>query len=216
MSKQPITIVISAAFAFALLSSFPVAVRAQNPTSDSAGAQVAAEEKASILGGVMQATSGAVNMYKLPAREARSFVGYLTQTFSLYQDLSVAENLRYLGKYLEEAEQCNRLGFMVAGELVAEGTPSSVKAERGGHLIELITDQPQEAADLLKRDLESWRVSMFGDRLHVIVEEEVPTGIRNLRDQLKAANIEVVKAYEEPYSLEDVFIAIVEKMRKRN
>ncbi len=25
--------------------------------------------------------------------------------------------------YLEEAEQCNRLGFMVAGELVAEGTP---------------------------------------------------------------------------------------------
>ena len=51
-----------------------------------------------ILGGVMQATSGAVEMYKVPARDARSFVGYLTQTFSLYQDLSVAENLRYLGE----------------------------------------------------------------------------------------------------------------------
>src|SRR5215475_6329443 len=51
-----------------------------------------------ILGGVMQATSGAAEMYRQPAREARSFVGYLTQTFSLYQDLSVAENLRYLGE----------------------------------------------------------------------------------------------------------------------
>jgi len=118
--------------------------------------------------------------------------------------------------YLEEAEQCNRLGFMVDGRLVAEGTPSSVKAERGGHLIELITDQPQKAADLLKHQCESWRVSLFGDRLHVVLDEEVDTGIRGLRDQLLAANIQVMKAYEEPYSLEDVFIAIVEKMRKRN
>ena len=32
--------------------------------------------------------------------------------------------------YLEEAEQCNRLGFMVAGELVAQGTPSGLKAQQ--------------------------------------------------------------------------------------
>jgi ABC-2 type transport system ATP-binding protein len=115
--------------------------------------------------------------------------------------------------YLEEAEQCNRLGFMVAGELVAEGTPSGVKAAQRGHLLELITDQPQEAADFLKQKRERWRVSLFGDRLHVIVDEEVETGIRNLRQQLWTAGIKVLKAYEEPYSLEDVFIAIVEKMR---
>ena len=52
--------------------------------------------------------------------------------------------------YLEEAEQCNRLGFMVAGELVAEGTPSGVKSQQGGHLIEFFVDQPQRAADLLR------------------------------------------------------------------
>ncbi|HKR21008.1 MAG TPA: ABC transporter ATP-binding protein, partial [Pyrinomonadaceae bacterium] len=51
-----------------------------------------------ILGGVMPATAGTVEMYNVPARDARSFVGYLTQAFSLYQDLSVAENLRYLGE----------------------------------------------------------------------------------------------------------------------
>ena len=54
--------------------------------------------------------------------------------------------------YLEEAEQCNRLGFMVAGELVAEGTPTAIKAAQPGHLLEFIVDQPQRALDLLKSD----------------------------------------------------------------
>src|SRR5947208_7002962 len=51
-----------------------------------------------ILGGVMEATSGAAELLARPARQARAYVGYLTQAFSLYQDLSVAENLRYVGE----------------------------------------------------------------------------------------------------------------------
>jgi ABC-2 type transport system ATP-binding protein len=117
--------------------------------------------------------------------------------------------------YLEEAEQCNRLGFMVAGELVVEGTPSGVKAEQGGHLLEFIVDQPQKAADLLKTKEERWRVSLFGDRLHVISDEEVETGIRVITDKLKAAGINVRDAHEEEYSLEDVFIVVVEKARQQ-
>ena len=50
-----------------------------------------------ILGGVMEATSGAAEMFGEPAREARSHTGYLTQTFSLYPDLTVTENIRYIG-----------------------------------------------------------------------------------------------------------------------
>src|SRR4029079_8358414 len=50
-----------------------------------------------ILGGVMEATSGSAELHGQPARQARAYVGYLTQTFSLYPDLSVAENLRYVG-----------------------------------------------------------------------------------------------------------------------
>ena len=41
-----------------------------------------------ILGGVMPQTSGAAEMYGVSARDARPFVGYLTQTFSLYQDMT--------------------------------------------------------------------------------------------------------------------------------
>src|SRR5262245_41097049 len=51
-----------------------------------------------ILAGVMAATSGEVTLLGRPAREARAYVGYLTQIFSLYPELTVAENLRYVGE----------------------------------------------------------------------------------------------------------------------
>jgi len=51
-----------------------------------------------ILGGVMPATDGIVEIFGRSAREAREQVGYLTQAFSLYTDLSVDENLRYVGE----------------------------------------------------------------------------------------------------------------------
>jgi len=115
--------------------------------------------------------------------------------------------------YLEEAEQCNQLGLMVAGELVAHGTPTSLKASQKGHLLEFVTDKPQSANNLLKSKMDHWRISLFGDRLHVIVDEDAATGIRNITDQLVAGGIGVTSAHEEPYSLEDVFIAVVEQMR---
>ena len=47
-----------------------------------------------ILAGVMEATSGSAEVFGRPARAARAETGYLTQTFSLYPDLTVNENLR--------------------------------------------------------------------------------------------------------------------------
>jgi ABC-2 type transport system ATP-binding protein len=115
--------------------------------------------------------------------------------------------------YLEEAEQCNRLGMMVAGELVAEGAPSEIKSRQSGHLLQFLVDQPQRAADLLKAGTESWRVSLFGERLHVITDEPPGTAIRQTTQQLEANGIHVLSAREDRFSLEDVFISIVEKAR---
>src|SRR5216684_1972943 len=50
-----------------------------------------------ILAGVMEASSGVAEVFGRPAREMRSETGYLTQTFSLYPDLTVMENIRYIG-----------------------------------------------------------------------------------------------------------------------
>src|SRR3984885_8107900 len=51
-----------------------------------------------ILAGVMEATGGTAEIFGKPARDARSQTGYLTQTFSLYPDLTVMENIRYIGE----------------------------------------------------------------------------------------------------------------------
>jgi ABC-2 type transport system ATP-binding protein len=115
--------------------------------------------------------------------------------------------------YLEEAEQCNRLGFLVAGELVAEGAPSEIKARQKGHLLELKVDQPQRAADLLKSKTARWQVSLFGDRLHVITGEDAAAEERTTRERLEAQGIRVLSVQEQRFSLEDVFISMVEQAR---
>jgi ABC-2 type transport system ATP-binding protein len=79
--------------------------------------------------------------------------------------------------YLEEAEHCHRMGFMVAGEIVAQGSPTQIKAEQPSQLLKLLTNQPQNASDLLKTQFEPGRISIFGDRLHVVLDQlnqEIP------------------------------------------
>ena len=117
--------------------------------------------------------------------------------------------------YLEEAEQCNRLGLMVAGEFVAEGSPSGIKSRQTGHLLEVLVDQPQRAADLLKNDAERWRVALFGDRLHVITDDDVEKAQQDTTEKLRAQGIRVLDVHEGRFTLEDVFISVVEKARQQ-
>jgi ABC-2 type transport system ATP-binding protein len=115
--------------------------------------------------------------------------------------------------YLEEAEQCNRMSFMVAGETVLEGSPSQIKSAQPGKLIEIMPDQNQKASDLLKQTLEPWRVSIFADRLHVVVENP-DTEIPHLQSILESANIKILSLRPIPFSLEDAFIGTVQRAGK--
>ena len=113
--------------------------------------------------------------------------------------------------YLEEAEQCNRLGFMVAGEIIAQGSPSEVKANMKGSLYEIEVDHPDRALGALKKKFGASRVSLFGDRLHLVVENdqqrnEAATVLRN-------AEVRVTAETPVPFSLEDVFISLIESRR---
>jgi ABC-2 type transport system ATP-binding protein len=118
--------------------------------------------------------------------------------------------------YLEEAEHCNNMGFMVAGTVVAEGSPSQIKANQPGKLIEIVTNQTQTASDLLKTQLDSWRVSIFGDRLHVVLDQpdqELPQIKAFLQEyQLPdGTHLQVHSIRPVPFSLEDSFIGIVQR-----
>ena len=117
--------------------------------------------------------------------------------------------------YLEESEQCNRLGFMAAGELVAEGSPTAIKTLQAGHVLEYIVDQPQHAVNVLKTDHERWRVSLFGTRLHVITDADVEGSKVATVRVLETQGIHVLEMREARRSLEDVFIQVVETARER-
>ena len=112
--------------------------------------------------------------------------------------------------FLEEAEHCNRMSFMVAGEIVAEGTPSEIKESQPGKLIELRAANTQEAAKAVREVLEPWKVSIFADSLHLNLEnpdEELP----KILNELKQRNVQVTSEQEIPFSLEDAFIGIVQR-----
>ncbi|MGB8699758.1 MAG: ATP-binding cassette domain-containing protein [Thermosynechococcaceae cyanobacterium] len=112
--------------------------------------------------------------------------------------------------YLEEAEHCNRMAFMVSGTIVAEGTPSDIKTHQPGQLFEIGVERPQMALNYLKQHFASWRVSLFGDRLHVVLDhphEDLP----RLHALLQAARFAQIATQPIPFSLEDAFIGIVQR-----
>ncbi|MGF2034061.1 MAG: ATP-binding cassette domain-containing protein [Nostoc sp. CmiVER01] len=115
--------------------------------------------------------------------------------------------------YLEEAEQCNRMSFMVAGETVAEGSPSSIKASQPGQLIEIIVNQNQVASKILKQHFEPWRISIFADSLHVVLDHPEQE-INQLTQLLEANQITINSLRPIPFSLEDAFIGIVQRSQK--
>ncbi len=112
--------------------------------------------------------------------------------------------------YLEEAEQCNRMGFMVSGEMVAQGSPTEIKAMQPGQLVEMIVDQTQDASNILKTELASWRVSIFGDRLHIVLEN-LDSEIFQVYSILENSGIQIHSLRSIPFSLEDAFIGIVQR-----
>ena len=112
--------------------------------------------------------------------------------------------------YLEEAENCNDIAFMVAGEIVAQGSPSEIKTSQPGQLFELVSRQNQAASDLLKERLEHWRVSIFGDRLHLVLDDP-DQELDQVCHWLREADIDLHTIHPAPFSLEDAFIGIVQR-----
>jgi ABC-2 type transport system ATP-binding protein len=113
--------------------------------------------------------------------------------------------------YLEEAEQCNRLGFMVAGEIIAHGSPSEVKANMKGTLSEIVTDHPDRALAALKTKFGASRVSLFGDKLHLVADSDEQE--KEAAAELESAGVKTLSWEHTQFSLEDVFISLIESRR---
>ncbi len=112
--------------------------------------------------------------------------------------------------FLEEAEYCNELGFMAAGELVAEGSPTAIKAAQPGQLYEIRFEDPQFAYNCLKKMIDPWRVSIFADTIHVVLDD-VDKELPQLQQNCHEGKMKIINIRPLPFSLEDAFISIIQR-----
>jgi ABC-2 type transport system ATP-binding protein len=112
--------------------------------------------------------------------------------------------------YLDEAENCHRLGLMYQGRLVAEGSPSALKARmQAGVMLEVTCPEPLRALRLLRRERALRSVTLFGRRLHVLVEEAAVAALV-IRGVLERGGLAVGAIEPVPLSLEDLFVLFIE------
>ena len=109
----------------------------------------------------------------------------------------------YSTPYMDEAERCDRVAFLAAGELLAHGTVDELRRRLRAQVLELETDEPRHWQRLLVGLPYVEDVQAFGDKLHVLVAgpEEAAALARSLAEHGAPAAPERV----EP-SLEDVFM----------
>ena len=110
--------------------------------------------------------------------------------------------------YLDEAERCHRIALLHEGAVLALDEPGRLRGSLPGEWFEVVVDNPREAAARMTRLAGGARPYVFGDRLHVWLDQPRAGGARGQLDAA-LASIAAAPTMVRPItpSLEDVFIA---------
>jgi ABC-2 type transport system ATP-binding protein len=112
--------------------------------------------------------------------------------------------------YLDEAEYCNRIILIQAGQIIAAGSPKELKEKYiTSPMLEIKCDRVVEAMDLLQKQDWVTETSIFGTDLHVSVADE-QAGKLKVRELLERNRISISGIDRIAPSLEDVFIHLIE------
>jgi len=112
--------------------------------------------------------------------------------------------------YMEESEYCDRLGIVYRGELIALGTPRSLKTEHMPEaVLEIDCARPPEAMDVIERLPEVKEVALFGKGLHAVAAD-APVAERAIRAALAAGGFRLDRLERITPTLEDVFVSLIE------
>ncbi|RPJ26182.1 MAG: ABC transporter ATP-binding protein [Chloroflexi bacterium] len=113
--------------------------------------------------------------------------------------------------YMDEASRCHRVGFMKAGRIIAEDTPSNLRSRLNGRVLELRGSPIGLLRHIAHKDEDVEDVQAFGDRLHIRVgENKAQDVLSRLRSQIGSEGGQVDELRSVPPVLEDVFIALSE------
>ncbi len=115
--------------------------------------------------------------------------------------------------YMDEAARCHRIGFMKQGGLIAEGTPSELRAKLANQVVELRGSPLSLLKQIAAREADVEDVHSFGDRLHLRVRAgQSQAVIQNLKQTIPAEGGIFSDARPLAATLEDVFIAFSENL----
>jgi ABC-2 type transport system ATP-binding protein len=114
--------------------------------------------------------------------------------------------------FMDEAEHCHDILLIRDGKLVAIGSPARLKATLlPGPLFGLSCDRPFEAVGILAATAGVLDAALHGTRVHVMVADAAGAGER-IRGALAAHGIQVAEIEPVEPTLEDVFVAVAEKV----
>ena len=104
--------------------------------------------------------------------------------------------------YMDEAEQCDRLAFLLEGELIAEGAPHDLKEALAGRLFEVTAgSEPFASLAAVRGDPALEDAYLFGTRLRAVARPGAGASVMRLLGRTGTPEP------AEP-SLEDVFVSL--------
>jgi len=113
--------------------------------------------------------------------------------------------------YMDEAEHCHRLGLLYQGELIALGSPLQLKTDGvKGELVEMISSDLTRTLELLSADARYCQASFFGSTIHAVVDNAEAASV-DIKSMLEDSNITVSSINRIPFTMEDVFMSLVEE-----
>ena len=113
--------------------------------------------------------------------------------------------------YMDEASRCHRVGFMRNGKIIAEDTPSNLRARLNERVLELRGSPINVLRHVAHQDPDVEDVQAFGDRLHIRVGENKSQDVLGrLKSQIgrEGGQVDVLRSVAP--TLEDVFIELSE------
>ena len=108
--------------------------------------------------------------------------------------------------YLDEAERFNRVAFMHGGQVIACDTPQNLRAELVGELLEIRARPARRAVTSLKQVPFLSAPQLFGDTIHVMVDE-AEKRCPEIKQCLQERDVIVEDVRRITPGLEDVFVA---------
>ena len=109
--------------------------------------------------------------------------------------------------YLDEAERCTRVALIHEGRVLALDTPATLRTRLPGRMLEIIVPAGAGAVDAIRRLPRVADTQLFGERLHVRLDDDSDAAIEQFNRALQTTPMAGLQVRQVPASLEDVFIA---------